>query len=191
MENFLSNFANTNAEVTSSNAVLSVSPEFFGSIDVHKGSLKMTISFYARMYASKYRNYIRLDDWDINSTTDISFADMPIDSLSALKTMLSSSGLTTVANGLEVSNDDYRKEIATQIGQSKQFIDLFGKRAKMFDALSETQKKKVWLEYAIENYEKLSVNSEEIKDLVIIEEGIKLIPTLEQIKEVYNNLKIN
>jgi hypothetical protein len=189
MKNFLSNFANTSTEVTSSNANLSVSPEFFGSIDVHKGSLKMTIHFYARMYASKYRKYIRLDDWDINDTSNISFADMPIDSLSALKTMLNSSGLTTVANGLEVSNDDYRKEIATQIEQSKQFIDLFGKRAKMFDALSDTEKRKVGLEYAIENYDKLTVNSEEIKSLVIVGEfGVKTIPTVEQIKEELNQL---
>lgn len=192
MKNFLSNFANIDTEVTSDNANLSVSPEFFGAIDIHKGHLKMTISFYSRMYVSKYRNYVRLDDWDINDTTNISFSGMPIDSLSALKTMLNSSGLTTVANGLEISNEEYRKEIAIQIEQSKQFTDLFGKRAKMFDALSDMQKNKVKLEYAIENYDKLNTSSDEIKDLVTLnEEGAKVMPTLEKVKEMYNNLKIN
>lgn len=192
MKNFLSNFANTDTEVTSDNANLSVSPEFFGAIDIHKGHLKMTISFYARIYRMKYKGYVSLDDWDTNDTTNISFSGMPIDSLSDLKTMLSSSGLKTIANGLHVSNEDIAKEISIQIEQSKQFVGLFGKKVKMFNALSELEKSKVKLEYAIENYDKLTAISDEIKDLVTLnEEGAKLMPTLEKIKEVYNNLKIN
>ena len=76
MENFLSNFANTNTEVTSSNANISVSPEFFGTIDINKCGLKMKIHFYARVYKTKYENCISLDDWDINETSDISFCNV-------------------------------------------------------------------------------------------------------------------
>lgn len=63
MENFLSNFANTNTEVTSNNANLSVSPEFYGTIDICKGSLTMKIHFYARVYEMQYENCISLNDW--------------------------------------------------------------------------------------------------------------------------------
>ena len=43
MEKFLSNFANTNTEVTSSNTNLSVSPEFYGTMDISKGALTIKI----------------------------------------------------------------------------------------------------------------------------------------------------
>lgn len=182
MENFLSNFANTNTEVKSNNANLSVSPEFFGTIDINKGALTMKINFYARAHNMKYDNCISLDDWDINDTTNISFSGMPIDSLSALKTMLINSGLTTVAKGLDITNDDHKREICIQLEQYKMFKYIFGKKARMFDLLSEEEKTNVKLKYAINNYDNMTIGSFDIKDfLVIDEEGNKVMPTMEQL----------
>ena len=188
MENFLSNFANTNTEVKSNNANLSVSPEFWGMIDITKGALTMKIHFFARVYKTRYDNCISLDDWDINDTTDISFGGMPIDSLSALKTMLTNSGLTTVANGLDISNDDQKREIGIQLEQYKMFKDIFGKKARMFHLLSKEEKTKVVLKYVIDNYDKMTIGNSEIQDfLVIDEEGNKVLPTLEQLTNQLNN----
>ena len=130
MKNFLSNFANPNAEVKSNNANLCVSPEFYGTIDIIKGALTMKIHFYARMYKTKYENYISLDDWDINDTTDISFSGVPIDNIVALKTMMTNSGLNSVAIGLEIDNEKIKEQICIQLEQSKTFKDIFGKNAK-------------------------------------------------------------
>jgi hypothetical protein len=187
MENFLSNFANTNTEVTSNNANLSVSPEFWGAIDITKGSLTMKIHFFARVYKMKYDNCISLDDWDINDTTDISFAGMPIDSLSSLKTMLTNSGLTTVAQGLEITNDDYKREICIQLEQYMMLKDIFGKKARMFPLLSKEEKTNAALKFAIDNYNKMTISTSDIQDfLVKDEEGNKVLPTIEQLTNQLN-----
>lgn len=187
MENFLSNFANANTEVTSNNANLSVSPEFWGTIDIIKGALTMKIHFYARLYKMKYDNCISLDDWDINDTTDISFGGMPIDSLSALRTMMTNSGLTTVANGLEITNDDHKREICIQLEQYKMFKDIFGKKARLFPLLSKEEKTQATLKFAIDNYDKMTIGLSDIQEFLIIdEEGNKVMPTLEQLNNQLN-----
>jgi len=187
MENFLSNFANTNTEVKSSNANLSVSPEFYGVLDISKGALTMKINFYARVYKMKYDNCISLDDWDINDTTDISFGGMPIDNIVALKTTLTNSGLTTVAMGLDISNDDQKREICIQLEQYKMFKDIFGKKARMFHLLSKEEKTNAALKFAIDNYEKMTITTSDIQDfLVKDEEGNKVVPTIEQLTNQLN-----
>lgn len=190
MENFLSNFANTNTEVKSNNANISISPEFHGSIDVSKGALTMKIHFYARVYKTHYENCISLDDWDINDKSDISFGGMPIDNLDALKATMISSGLTTAANGLNINDDDYKKEICLQLEKNNMFKDIFGKKARMFHSLSDEEKNKVKLKYVIDNYEQMSIGHFDVRDFLITDdEGNKIIPTINQLTELYNNLK--
>jgi hypothetical protein len=192
MENFLSQLANTNTEVTSNNADLSVSPEFYGTIDIYKGSLTMKINFFARVYKMKYDNCIALDDWEINDKSNISFGGMPIDNIELLKKTMTDSGLTTIAKGLDISNAELKKEICIQLEQYKMFKDIFGKKARMFTALSDADKKKTMIKFAIDKYEIMTPNNEEVKDLVTIDDdGVKSIPTIETLKEVYNNLKNN
>lgn len=192
MENFLSNFANTNTEVTSSNAKISINPEFWGAIDITKGALKMNVHFYARTCQMTYENCVSLEDWDVNDRTDISFSGVLIDDLGKLKTTLINSGLTTVANGLNISDDDIKKQICIQISESKNFKDVFGKKAFIFDILSNEEKNKITLKYVIDNFDKMSLNNHHIREFLIThEEGYKVMPTIEQLKEMYNNLKIN
>jgi len=187
MENFLSNFANPNTEVKSNNANLSVSPEFYGTIDISKGALTMKIDFYARVYKMKYDNCISLDDWDINDTSDISFGGMPIDNLNALRTTLNNSGLTTISNGLDISNDDYKREICIQLEQYKMFKDIFGKKARLFPLLSKEEKTQAALKFAIDNYDKMTIGISDIQEFLIIdEEGNKVMPTLEQLTNQLN-----
>jgi hydroxymethylpyrimidine/phosphomethylpyrimidine kinase len=70
------------------------------------------------------------------------------------------------------------------------FKDIFGKKARMFTALSDADKKKTMIKFAIDKYEIMTPNNEEVKDLVTIDDdGVKSIPTIETLKEVYNNLK--
>lgn len=117
---------------------------------------------------------------------------MPIDNLSALKTTLTNSGLTTIANGLEISNDELEKEICIQLEQYKMFKNIFGKKARMFATLSDADKKKAMIKFAIDKYERMTPNSEEVRDLITKDDdGVNSIPTIEKLKEVYNNLKIN
>lgn len=190
MENFLSNFKNTNTEVTSNNANISISPEFWGTIDVIKGSLSVKLSFFARMYKTRYgSNLISLDDWDINEISDVSFGGMPIDCLDTLKTTMVNSGLKTVASSLEIDNKDYEKEICVQISKQKIFNSIFGKDAIMYNILSDKEKTNIKLTYLINNLNNIRINDHDLKDyLVKDEDGNNVKPTLEQLTEVYNKL---
>ena len=188
MENFLSKFANADTQVQSSNADLSVSAEFHGTIDISKGALKMKIGFYARLYKTKYENFVSLDDWEVHDESNIEFDGIPVDDLKALRQSMTNSGLSTLAKGLEIDNNQIKKEIATQIGQSKPFKAVYGKTAVMHDTLSDEDKKKVWLKYAIDNYHSNNAKSEINMFLVEDEEGNKITPSYEQLVEMYNQL---
>ena len=191
MENFLSKFANANTQVQSSNANLSVSPEFYGTIDISKGALKMKISFYARLYKTRYENFVSLDDWDVQETSNIEFDGIPVDDLESLKESMRNSGLSTLAKGLEIDDDQIKKEIVIQIGQSELFKTIYGKTAVMQDNLSDEEKNKIYLKYAIDNY--YSDNAKSAKReinmfLVEDQEGNKITPSQEQLVEMYNQL---
>lgn len=189
MEKFLSNFANANTEVQSSNAKLNVSAEFYGTIDLTKGALSMTINFYAKLYKSRYENYISLDDWDINETNNITFNGAPIDNIDMLKTSLINSGLSTLAHGLDIDNDIIKRQISQQIEQSGPFKALYGKKALMLDRLSDKELKLVRLYYAIQNYDEKKLASYEISMfLVYDEEGGKREPSYGELVEMYNQL---
>ena len=190
MENFLSKFANANTQVESSNANLSITPEFYGTIDISKGALKMNVQFFSRLYKSRYENFVSIDDWEISATNNIEFDGIPVDDLSALKVSMRNSGLSTLANGLDIEDKQIKKEIATQIGQSKLFKSIYGKTAIMFETLSEEHKKKVYLRFAIDNYnnEAIRINQELSMFLVDDEQGTKVNPSREQLVEMYNQL---
>jgi hypothetical protein len=188
MENFLSKFANADTQVQSSNANLSVSAEFHGTIDISKGALKMSINFFARLYKTRYENFVSIDDWDVHETMGIEFDGIPVDDINALRQSMTNSGLSTLSKGLEINDNQIKKEIAIQIGQSKLFKAVYGKTAVMHDTLSNEEKKKVWLKYAIDNYHSNNAEREINMFLVEDEEANKVAPSYEQLVEMYNQL---
>jgi hypothetical protein len=188
MENFLSKFANADTQVQSSNANLSVSAEFHGTIDISKGALKMSINFFARLYKTRYENFVSIDDWDVHETMGIEFDGIPVDDINALRQSMTNSGLSTLSKGLEINDNQIKKEIAIQIGQSKLFKSIYGKTAVMHDTLSDEDKKKVWLKYAIDNYHSNNAEREINMFLVEDEEANKVAPSYEQLVEMYNQL---
>ena len=74
------------------------------------------------------------------------------------------------------------------IDKLKLFKDIYGKKAVMHDTLSDEEKKKVWLKYAIDNYNSANAKSEINMFSVEDEEGNKVAPSQEQLVEMYNQL---
>jgi hypothetical protein len=74
------------------------------------------------------------------------------------------------------------------VSQSSIFKSVYGKKAMMMDTLSEDDKKKVWLKYAIDNYHNNNAKSEINMFLVEDEEGNKVAPSYEQLIDMYNEL---
>lgn len=185
MEKFLSNFANVNAEVKSSNAEISVSPEFYGTIDISKGLFKMTISFYARVYKSIYENCATIEDWEVTETSNVSFNGMPIDDIDKLIKTLEESGLKTLAEGLKIGDDDCIKAIREQIYNSKLFKSIYGKDAKLFKMLSDEEQARLQLKYAIDNYDKMTIGHYVMRN--ILTKDTTDMPTLEELIQRYND----
>ena len=186
MENFLSNFTNTNTEITSTNPKLQASAEFHGTIDICKGLLNMTICFYSRLFNYKYENYIGIDDWETTEIIDIKFNGIIIDDIDKLKNSMISSGLSTLAESLTITNSEIKTEIANQIEQSSIFKAVYGKKAIMFDNLSENEQKNIRLKFVIDNYENKSLIKHDLSlFLVENEEGVKVNPSYEELVKMY------
>ena len=189
MENFLSQFTNTNTEVQSNNPKINVSPEFYGTIDVSKGSLSMTIHFYCKMYKTKYPELVSLDDWDINETDNIKFNGVPIDDIDKLKESMVNSGLSTLASSLNVDNEDIEKQISIQIQSMTEFKTIFGKKATMMNLLTDNEQNKVKLKFAIDNYDDKRLANYELGMFAVVnEEGDRVPASYGELVEMYNNL---
>ena len=190
MENFLSNFANANTEVKSSNAKLSVSTEFWGSIELNKGLLSMSIDFYSRLYKTRYEDCISLDDWGVNEVDKINFNGIVIDDIEKLKDTMRNSGLSTMAYGLNIDDKDIKLQIAYQIQSSKLFKAIYGKSAIMLDCLTEEEQKIKKLEYVIKNYDNKTIIKHDMSLFLIEdEEGGKVDPSYDELIKMYNELK--
>lgn len=190
MENFLSNFANTNATTNSTNGDIKVSPEFFGEFVISKGLLSMTINFYARVYKSIYENFISLDDWEINEKKNATFNGLPIDDIKKLINTMKDSGLSTIAEGLHIYDKEIEREIAIQIEQSKLFKSIFGNKARMLNALTDKEIEIVKVAHIIENYNNIALTDFVLKNYVYHDEDGNLTkPSLDKMQELYNELK--
>ena len=190
MENFLSNFANANTEVKSSNAKLSVSTEFWGSIELNKGLLSMSIDFYSRLYKTRYEDCISLDDWGVNEVDKINFNGIVIDDIEKLKDTMRNSGLSTMAYGLNIDDKDIKLQIAYQIQSSKLFKAIYGKSAIMLDCLTDEEQKIKKLEYIIKNYDNKTIIKHDMSLFLIEdEEGGKVDPSYDELIKMYNELK--
>jgi hypothetical protein len=190
MENFLSNFANANTEVKSSNAKLSVSTEFWGSIELNKGLLSMSIDFYSRLYKTRYEDCISLDDWGVNEIDKINFNGIVIDDIEKLKDTMRNSGLSTMAYGLNIDDKDIKLQIAYQIQSSKLFKAIYGKSAIMLDCLTDEEQKIKKLEYIIKNYDNKTIIKHDMSLFLIEDEkGGKVDPSYDELIKMYNELK--
>ena len=189
MENFLSNFANANTEVKSSNAKLSISTEFWGSIELNKGLLSMSIDFYSRLYKTRYEDCISLDDWGVNEVDKINFNGIVIDDIEKLKDTMRNSGLSTMAYGLNIDDNDIKVHIAYQIQSSKLFKAIYGKSAIMLECLTEEEQKIKRLEYVIKNYDNKTIIKHDMSLFLIEdEEGGKVEPSYGELIDMYKEL---
>lgn len=185
MDNFFSNFANTNAEVKSSNANIVANVEFYGLMDVTKGMLKMTIHFFIKLHKMKYENCVAIDDWEITDKDFISFNGIPIDNMSKLIATLQNSGLNSLAEGLTIDDKDFERVLAKHIEQTEEFKNVFGKDSIIFAMLSDEEQYKIKLKYVIDNYEDMTTENYIVKELSIVSESSTEMPTLNELKELY------
>jgi hypothetical protein len=164
--------------------------EIHGGIDIIKGALTEEISFYAKVGDSMYPGLIILEDWEINDVLGAEFNGMPIDDLCQLKSTLKESGLTTLANTLNMDSAESRKQICKQLLKDDMIKKVFGENQNFIELLSKTEKDIVHLTYAIKNYKNISENAYQLKNFCELDEdGRRIKPELKVLKAALKKLK--
>jgi hypothetical protein len=180
MNQFFEGLANqNNAEVTSvvtkDNSLLRAG----GYLTINKGLVSINISYWADVYESQYPGYVSISevDYDIDGTT---IGGVKVDSLSKFNEGLGNMGLTSIVENLKISDDDIKNEIDKSIVASNSFKGVF-KGFKLFDSLPYDERKKIVLDFSIQNYDKANVYT---LNKYVLSESQTIKPSLEELKEL-------
>lgn len=130
------------------------SVEVSGKFSMERGNFKQEFSYWARTY-EKFGNYAKVDDYDTENHK-CTLGELPIDSLGALKTTLTNSGLITLSNSLGFSSEEIVAAMHQHIQDHKIFKAVYGKKVLLWDLLSAEEKQVANLKYVVANYEKCS-----------------------------------
>lgn len=184
MENIFSGLEVLNGEVSSKILGDSFHLNLSGEIEVTKGNFSCLYTFWCNTFEYAYaENLIGFDDfdWDFGNAK---LGNLPIDSLTTLKSKLAESGLTTLANSLEISVGEIRKQISLHLASNKTLIKVYGKKFRIYENLSEEEQTILKLDYVISNYDSRGVYEKTQFNITEYdEEGKKIVPTLEQLIE--------
>jgi hypothetical protein len=165
--------------------------EVSGAFKITKGNFQQEFSYYARLYETQYKNYIGLDDSNVD-TEKCNLGGLPIDSLDSLKNTLSNSGLKTLSDSLGFDYDERDNAMYTTVQKHKDFIKCYGKKAIVWNLLNAEEQRVVKVKHAIENYDtlhdqhKYNLGFNKLDDDGNLIKGY--VPTLEELKELLESL---
>lgn len=187
MNNFFEGLANQNNAVvsivsTEDTSALNAS----GVVKISKGIITLEISYWASVWKYRVDKYVVADDtdWEIRNTF---ISGVKVDNINKFNEGLANMGLSSVSKSLELTNDEIREQVYKAIDASPSLKAIF-KNKRLYNALSIEEKRKITLEYAIENYGKNSYSAWELNNLGLSESS-NTIPSLEQLIELKNKYK--
>lgn len=164
--------------------------EVNGAFKMTKGNFQQEFSYYARLYETNYKNYIGVDDSNVDEET-CNLGGLPIDSIDQLKKTLSESGLRTLADSLGFSYKERDKGLYKVIQNHKDFIKSYGKKAIVWNLLSEEEQRVVKIKHAITNYDTVHASHKYNLLVKLDENGVTIsgyVPTIEELKELLESL---
>lgn len=197
MKELFENFKNTDQKIIASESSFNYSSSLYGHTTIKKGGLEMEVSYSLHFEEMSYTNCVSVMDWDIHDTSNTTFNGLPIDDLDALKLSLKSSGLKSIAESLVVKDLDIFKAVALEVSVDKTFKAIFGEDAILWDTLSEDEQEVFVLNRLIDMYDKLSVNTYNLKKYLVEveteedrEDKAERIPTLKELKAILKEVKL-
>ena len=189
MENLFNGIAPISGELVvkslSENANLSLG----GVFTLQKGSYTEEFYYNAMVCeSSRLKGFIIIDDLDYEHNCNTSLGSLKIDNIQKFRQSLQDCGLTSLANTLCFSGEEIRNACSQIIAQSKLVKKAF-KGLILLDALPSEEQDLVRLAYIVENYNDCSdYQRKEFLD-IRDEENNQLVPTLEQLVELYQSKK--
>jgi hypothetical protein len=150
--NILASLQGLDGEVKVTNVSAGLCFEFSGCVKLERGNFSMQVSFYAKVYETKHKGIISIDDWDVHDTHDYNLNGLPIDNLSAFKSKLNEWGLSGVSHKLQFSSEEEKRAIGMVMLEDENLKKIFGKKFKVWSLLSVDEQKLLDLQYVIANF---------------------------------------
>ena len=170
---------NLEGEIKATNLTSGLSFEFGGDVKIERGVFSMNFSFYAKVYETKHKGVISLDDWDVHDTHSYNINGLAIKEISVFRTMVSQWGLST--DKLQFTSAEERQAICLAMLQSDDVKRVFGKKVKVWDLLSVDEQKLLDLQYIVENFKNCGDHlKNEVAKHYKIGEQPQTTPTLEE-----------
>jgi hypothetical protein len=173
-------------EVKGTNTSGYVNIEFNGSIKIERGNFSMDIHFYAKVYETKHKGIVMIDDWDVHESDNYNLNGLPIDSLSSFKTKLTEWGFGGIGKKLEFTHEEQKRAIAMAMVESEELKKIYGKKFNVLNLLSVDEQMLLDLNYIIDNFD---TSGTHIKKIVNKHYGLGEETTLEQYKAKLSDLK--
>lgn len=189
MENLFNGIAPISGELVVKSLSENASLSIVGVFTLQKGSYTEEFYYNAIVRESnRFKGFVVIDDIDFASNGTTSLGSLKIDNIYKFRESLQNSGLTSLSDSLHFSREEIENACNQIIAQSKLVKKAF-KGLVLFDALSLEEQNLVRLSYIIEKYNDASDYQK--KELLDIrdEEGNQLVPTLEQLIELYQDKK--
>lgn len=166
------------------------SVEVCGKFSMERGNFKQEFSYWART-CEKFSNFAMIDDYETDYHK-CTLGELPIDSLGALKTTLTNSGLTTLSNSLGFSDKEVVDAMHQHIQNHKIFKAVYGKKAELWELLTKEEQEGEMLLYVINNYDTCEDWFKRQYDIVgVDEEGNNIpnyTPTKEELQKKFSSL---
>ena len=150
-------------EVKGTNTSGYVNIEYSGSIKIERGNFSMDIHFYAKVYETKHKGIVSIDDWDVHDEDNYNLNGLPIDNLSSFKAKLTEWGFGNVGKKLEFTNEENKRAIAMAMIESEELKKIYGKNFKVWNLLSVDEQMLLDLNFVVENFNTCGVH---IKNIV-------------------------
>lgn len=151
-QNILASLQGLDGQVKGTNVSAGLCFDFSGTIKIERGCFSMQISFYSKVYETKHKGIVSIDDWDVHDSHDYNLNGLPIDNLSAFKSKLTEWGVGSIGNKLQFSSAEEKQAIGMAMLDDENLKKLFGKKFKIWDLLSTDEQKLLDLQYVVANY---------------------------------------
>jgi hypothetical protein len=149
-------------EVKGTNTSGHVNIEYCGSIKIERGNFSMDIHFYAKVYETKHKEIVMIDDWDVHDEDNYNLNGLPIDSLSSFKAKLTDWGFSGIGKKLEFTNEENKRAIAMAMLESEELKKIYGKNFKVWNLLSVDEQMLLDLNFVVENFNTCGVHIKNI-----------------------------
>lgn len=181
MENLLKGLLVVGGEIKMTSVTETASVELSGRFTIERGNFKQEFSYWTRTY-KKFGNFANIDDYEYETKSTM-LGDLPIDNLDKLIQSLNNSGLSTLAKGLGFNSNEIYSAMYQHVQNHKIFKAVYGKKAVLWDLLTQDEMQIAYIEEVLSNYDEASEHLKRCCALACVDEEGNVTPNYNPTRE--------